>query len=339
MNSPGHPWALVIFANRESLHQLRQTLTAALASASSCSVIHVLVNGNPALANAMVAELTQQQAHSKLALDGPAVMLWSIPLADKANAWNQYIHELWAGEEIVFFIDGYIKLNADAVELLGTAVAANPQALGGTGVPTMGRSAKALRENMIVNTGYHGNFCCIKGDTIHQMRDKLIRLPLGLYRTDSLMGAILCYALDPGCHIWEDYRIHVHPTASWQIDPAKWWRLKDLNAYAKRHFRQARGKLENAAFADHLVNRMSSPAALPATAREMVIEWVGRCRSDATALMRANLSIRWAIREFQTVSLPTMEQTMPRMVWQRHVCGEPPSDGLSTTQSGHVSRL
>lgn len=316
MNSPGHPWALVIFTNRESLHQLRQTLAAALVSATACSVIHVLVNGNPALANALAAELTEQQTDSGLALGGPAVRLWSIPLADKANAWNQYIHELWAGEEIVFFIDGYVRLNADAVELLGTAVAANPQALGGTGVPTMGRSAKALRENMIVNTGYHGNFCCIKGDTIHQMRDKQIRLPLGLYRTDSLMGAFLCYGLDPGSHIWEDYRIHVHPTASWQIDPAKWWRIRDLRAYLKRYFRQIRGRIENAAFAEHLANRRCSPATLPATARKMVLEWSEQCPDDAEGLARSNPVIRYVMAEIQSTALPMMGDALPKIVWQ-----------------------
>lgn len=316
MNSPQHPWALVIFANRESLQQLHQTLTAALTSASSCAVIHVLVNGNPALANAMAAELTVQQGNSGLALGNPAVRLWSIPLADKANAWNQYIHELWSGEEIVFFIDGYVRLNADAVELLGTAVTANPQALGGTGVPTMGRSAKALRENMIVNTGYHGNFCCIKGSTIHQMRDKQIRLPLGLYRTDSLMGAFLCYALDPGSHIWEDYRIHVHPTASWQIDPAKWWRFKDLKAYVKRYFRQVRGRIENAAVAEHLANRRCSPAKLPATAQEMVLEWSEQCPDDARVLAQSSPVIRYVMAGIQSAALPVMGNALPKIVWQ-----------------------
>jgi hypothetical protein len=71
--------------------------------------------------------------------------IWSIPLGDKANAWNQYIHHLWAGQELVFFIDGYVRLNSDAIELLGGAVQSDPQALGGSGVPTVGRSARALR--------------------------------------------------------------------------------------------------------------------------------------------------------------------------------------------------
>ena len=320
MNPRQRPWTVVIFACRESLSQLRQTLDAAWVSAASCAVIHVLVNGNPALANALAKDMTQRQANSASDVAGPAINIWSIPLGDKANAWNQYIHRIWAGEEIAFFVDGYVRLNPDAVDLLGHAVAANTQALAGTGVPTMGRSAKALRENMIVNTGYHGNFCCIKGNTIGQMREKHIRLPVGLYRTDSLMGAILCYALDPGKHTWEDYRIHVHPTASWQIETAKWWRLRDVQAALKRYFRQSRGKLENAAIADHLVNRQRSLSDLPTTALELVSEWVERCPEDLERLTRQFWGIRRVLRYLQLPGPDIARGLTPQFVWQSAIC-------------------
>jgi len=317
MNTRQYPWALVIFACRESLPQLLQTLDAAQVSAASCAVIDVLVNGNPPLASALATELTRRQAASAGLVANPAIRIWTIALGDKANAWNQYIHHIWATEELAFFIDGYVRLNPDAVALLGQAVVANTQALSGTGVPTMGRSAKALREDLITNTGFHGNFCCIKGQTIRQMRDQSIRLPVGLYRTDSLMGAILSYALDPGNHVWEDHRIHVHPDASWQIDPAKWWRAKDLLAYAKRFLRQHRGKLENAAFADHLVHRLCSPAKLPATAHAMVLEWVDRCPDDYAHLAKSHFFIRHVLKSFQSGQLDATMGLEPHLVWQR----------------------
>jgi len=322
MNTRQHPWALVIFACRESLPQLRQTLAAALVSASTCAVIHVLVNGSPALANALAAELTRQQRGIGKDGSGPTLKVWSIPLGDKANAWNQYIHQIWAGEAIAFFIDGYVRLNADAVELLGSAVEANAQALGGTGVPTMGRSAKALRENMIINTGFHGNFCCLKGGTVRQMRDKQIRLPVGLYRTDSLMGAILSYALDPGQHVWEDHRIHVHPKASWQIEPARWWRLKDLQAYVRRYLRQARGILEKAAFADHVVNRRCHPASMPGTAKELVLEWVARCHADYERLAQSHHLLKRALRSIVRTS-PILETSLAPHLVCTHEPGQP----------------
>ena len=148
-----------------------------------------------------------------------------------------------------------------------------------------------------------------------QMRDQRIRLPVGLYRTDSLMGAILSYALDPGRHIWEDYRIHVHPKASWQIEPARWWRLKDLRAYVRRYLRQARGTLEKAAFADHLVNRRCSPAALPGTAQEMVLEWKRRCPAEYRHLAQKHHLINQALESIRQSSSTPSENLEPELFW------------------------
>lgn len=315
MKTVRQPWAVVIFACRESLPQLQQTLDAALLSAASCAVIHVLVNGNPALASALAQDLAQRQACAVKVEGGPAVKVWAIPLGDKANAWNQSIHKLWAGETLVFFIDGYVRLNTNAVELLGPAVMANGHALGGSGVPTMGRTAKALRQDIITHSGFHGNFCCIKGDAIRQMRDRHIRLPVGLYRTDGLMRAILVYSLDPAQHGWDESRIHVHPEASWHIDPARWWRLQDLRAFFKRHFRQVRGTLENAALKDHLARRLCSPAELPATATELVLEWVKRCPDEFERLGQKQRLTKRALASIEAPRPGSEGDLAPQLVW------------------------
>jgi hypothetical protein len=295
MHGQRHHWALVIFACRESLPTLRQTLNAAAISAKGCTRIHVLVNGNTRLAQALAEDLSEQNASVRAVSDGPGVRVWSIPFGDKANAWNAYVHHIWNGEELSFFIDGYVRLNFDAVDLLGNAMAANDRALGGSGVPTMGESSTMLRINLIVNTGFHGNFCCIKGGPIRQMREAGIRLPVGLYRTDSLMGALLCYAFHPADHVWEDHRIHVHPKASWQIDTAKWWQPKDALGYFKRRGRQLRGDLEKAAIADHLSHRRLSAAAFPSTAKQLVMDWIERAPADFQRMAQSTARVRQAV--------------------------------------------
>lgn len=317
MSNLRQPWVVVIFACRESLPQLRQTLDAALLSAASCATIHVLVNGNPTLAAALVTELAQRRIASAQFDTSPAVQVWSIPLGDKANAWNQYIHQIWAGEEIAFFIDGYVRVKANAIELLGHAVINNDHALGGSGVPTMGRTAMALRQDIITNLGFHGNFCCIKGAAIRQMRDQHIRLPMGLYRTDGLMRAILVYSLDPGRHAWDESRIHVHPDATWQIDPAHWWRIQDVRAFFKRHFRQVRGKLENAALKDHLTRRRRSPSELPTTARNLVLEWAQRCPDDYKRLAQRHWLLVPALESIHQSPVVPVSSSDPELVWQR----------------------
>lgn len=315
MTSAKHPWSVVIFACRESFASLLKTLHAARQAALHCAHIHVLVNGNPKLAADLADHLSTQARPHPPSPHEPTLSVWSIPLGDKANAWNQYIHHIGADESIAFFVDGYARLNPNAIQLLGTAVEANALALGGTGVPTTGRSARALRQNLIENTGYHGNFCCIKGNTMRQMRDQNIRLPVGLYRTDSLMGAILCYALDPAHHVWEDHRIHVHPEASWQTDIRHWWRLKDVQTHLKRYLRQARGRLEKAAFADHLVNLHSSPAALPGTAWELVLNWANRCPAEAQILARRSPLIMHALNALKSDPETAHDLQWHTLIW------------------------
>ncbi len=312
-------WALVIFASRESTEALRRTLASALVSAHGLASIDVLVNGNSQLASDIakdVGGLDASARHVGTGLQAPRLRIWSIPFGDKANAWNQYIASIWNGETIAFFVDGYVRLNADAIALLGQAVAANEQALGGTGVPTMGWSAKSLRTNLITNTGFHGNLCCIKGVVLEQMRKQAIRLPIGLYRTDSLMGAFLCFAMDPTTHQWEDFRIHVQADASWQIDVARWWHPQDLRAFFRRLGRQSRGLLENRAISEHLVARAQLPQDMPGTACELVRAWSLRCSAEFHSLWKVNPLVRRAYRQVCEAKMPAEVEKLPVLISQ-----------------------
>ena len=316
-------WALVIFASREKQPALLKTIQVAAVAAEGRASIEVLVNGNPQLA-ADISRHLMDSAGAEIGKDvasmnaRPHIRIWSIPLGDKANAWNQYIHQIWADKELAFFVDGYVRLNSDAVQLLGSAVMSDDLALGGSGVPTKGRSAIALRHNLIVNTGFHGNFCCIKGKALAQMRDARITLPIGLYRTDALMGAFLCYALNPATHVWKDNRILVHPTASWDVDLVRWWRPRDLVAVIKRYARQAQGRLENKAIANHLAIRRQLPQQLPKTAKDLVIEWATRCSSEFEATFKLDPLARRAYKTLSSTNPGAIDET-PSPVWQGHV--------------------
>jgi hypothetical protein len=290
---------------------LRRTLDAAARAATQCANLDVLINGAPQLAKELLDNLQARP------LDRPAgltLRIWSIPLGDKANAWNQYIHHLWAGQELVFFIDGYVRLNSDAIEQLGGAVQADPQALGGSGVPTVGRSARALRQNMLVNGGFHGNLCCLKAGVLAHMRQSSVFLPVGLYRTDSLMGALLCFGLDPSTCLWEDYRIHVQGHASWQLDPPRWWRVNDVLAYSKRLLRQGRGQLEKLAIAEHLVTRLQAPQSLPRTARELVLNWAERDPAGLQSALRSQPWLRLALWQLRSAVVSPLTDRSPTLL-------------------------
>lgn len=290
--SPG-PWAIVIFASRESVGVLLQAVQAAGVAGRGRAQIDVLVNGNPGLA----AEFAARMAGAPPVAGGPAVNIWSIAQGDKANAWNQYIHRIWAGQALSFFIDGYVRLNPDAVALLGDALVANPSLLGGTGMPSTGRTAAAAREKMAEQGGFHGNFCCITGPTIAQLRQRHIALPLGLYRVDSLMGALLSFNLNPANNDWNHRRILVHPTASWQTEAKHWWRPADLKARFKRTLRQAKGLLENEAVKQFLEREQLPPETLPTTASALVNQWLQHHPVQARRFMRQHPLTFFALKD------------------------------------------
>jgi hypothetical protein len=102
---PHNTWAVVVFAARETVEVLLQSVQAACLAGQG--PIDVLVNGNPDFAS----ELAE---HFALA-GAPQVNIWSIAQGDKANAWDQYIHAIWAGQPLAFFIDGYVRLSPDSV--------------------------------------------------------------------------------------------------------------------------------------------------------------------------------------------------------------------------------
>lgn len=308
-------WAIVIFTARESPDQLLQTLLAAVVAAKNTTVIDILVNGNPALATTIADRIALAHWPSR----SPLLRVWSLTQGDKANAWNNYIHHIWQGESISFFIDGYVRLNPDAIELLGNAVAAQPDVLGGTGVPSMGRTASAMRAYMAEHGGFHGNLCCITGDVIRQLRLRNINLPFGLYRVDSLMGALLSFGLDPGNNNWDHHRILVHPDASWRTAPRYWWRLSDLKAQVKRIFRQARGTLENAAVKHLFIDMKIQPEQLPATARSLILQWLEQSPDQAHLIVSRNVLATKALKEIKASAEDFADGHPPKLI----CCGTP----------------
>ena len=302
-------WELVIIASRESLVMLLATLNAAQISARGAAGIDCVINGNKPLALALANHLDKSEVvHGEV-----PVKVWDIAVGDKANAWNQYIHHIWAGESIAFFIDGYVRLNPDSIQLLGEAIADRVEVIGGTGVSNGGPSGKSPNTRPTPENGFHGNFCCIKGTTIEQMRRRKIFLPFGLYRVDSLMGALLNLALDPARNVWIDSRIFVHPRATWQTDPKHWWKINDIRAQVRRILRQSRGVLENLAVRDHLTVRRQPPESMPPSAKELVLDWMQRCPTQAQKVLRYNPLARRALAEIKrSATKPeTTDQSAP----------------------------
>jgi hypothetical protein len=278
-------WSVAIIAARETIATLSRCIHATLmACGDHNAIVDVVINGNAALASE-AADMAVSGAFTS----GPSTLrIWSIIAGDKAHAWNQYVHRIWPGSEVAFFVDGYAEPRHDAFAVLSRRLADRPDVLGATGVPTSGRSAARQRTLMLREGGFHGNMHALSGEALQTMREKGIRLPLGLYRTDSLIGAALLYKLAPENNRWDSGRVVVAGDATWDVHGLSALTLKNFVTQAKRKLRQAQGELENRAVREHLSIRRLPLEQLPGTAQELVNRWVGEKRSQAWLMYLRN---------------------------------------------------
>ena len=299
INCTGNPtWAVAIFASREDLATLSECVAALITAcrfSSKSAVIDLVINGNPALGRTASETLTSTY-------DDIQVNVHSIAFGDKANAWNEYVHAFWPGADTTFFVDGYVRVQPNAFGLLDAAIASGPTFLGATGVPSVGRSADSLRRQMIAGGGMHGNMHAISNTAMVTYRDNAVKLPVGLYRTDSLIGAIMMFRFDPGQFKWDTSVVKVQPDATWGLINQPRFGPALIKSYWKRKLRQSQGQLENLAVHEHFAIRRQTPQSLPPTARQLVLEWVARHPSKVRKLAVKNFLILHAMYKLKNQS-------------------------------------
>ncbi|MCW0232832.1 MAG: hypothetical protein OJJ21_04465 [Ferrovibrio sp.] len=207
-------WSIAIFSSREDSATLLECLSAVFRFARSAQPVAVdlIVNGNQALGTRMAADARALECAPNIDF-----RIWFIPLGDKAQAINEYFHRIRPDSDIGFFIDGYIRLRADSISALARTLEDSPAAFGASGVPTVGRSAGALRQEMMRNGGIHGNLFALNSQAFAKIIESGFKIPLGLYRTDSLIRAAACFDFDPPNATWNSDRIAVCADASWDL--------------------------------------------------------------------------------------------------------------------------
>ncbi len=287
----GRRWALAIFSSRETAHRLYEAVRAAAHAerAGAALTIDLLVNGNNALADEMRAWLSTHAALN----GGATVRLWRVPPPDKAHTWNRYLHDMMPLADLTFFIDGYVKIEHDALLNMADALERRPDALAATSVPWTGRSAEAQRRQLFAEGGFHGNLYALPGRTVARLREQRFRLPVGIYRNDSAIGAALAFNLDPAHNDWSWDRIVVVADARYRTPLASPLKARDLKTALQRRLRQARGHLETCALRGHLALAHRPPTSWPATARDLVLQWADEHPADARALIWSD-PLAWA---------------------------------------------
>lgn len=279
-------WTVGIFSSRERPETLWSVVEAArTACGGRSAVIDVLINGNARLADAIavIAADRWERAHHLVQL-----RVWSFTVADKSLVWNTYLYEMLNNTRLAFFIDGYAEVRPDALRLIAEALNRDELALAATGVPTMGPSARRLQKTLDSEGGIHGNLYALTEPCVRRLRECNFRLPRGLYRTDSALGAAICFNLDPRNNSWNAKRIAVVREATWDYEPPDPWRWQHWKSLAKRRMRQAQGAAENAAMRRLFSIERKPVGSLPESAARLIDDWRGAAPGDAMRLFAAS---------------------------------------------------
>jgi hypothetical protein len=226
-------WALAVFSHNEA-RTIRAALESIVGAAADHDVaVYVLANG--------CSDATIDEVHACSA-SIPDLHLVEIGMADKANAWNTFIHDLFSDEqaddlETWFFMDGDVTLAANAMPLLASSLHAAPDAEAAGGMPASGRDRDAWRHRMVMNGMLAGNFYALRGRFVQRLREFQIRMPIGLIGEDFLVSWLVANVA------WGDKAIAAAPRsvfnagAEFSFRSLSPWRPADYRTYLHRRWR------------------------------------------------------------------------------------------------------
>jgi hypothetical protein len=270
-------WSLAVFAHNER-GRIGAALKSIVPAAAGRDVeVWVLANG--------CTDATSDEVRT-CATVLPNLWLAEIDVADKANAWNVYVHELITPDraaeiETYFFMDGDVRLERDALGLLASSLDDVPTAKAAGGMPATGRDRASWRARMVRNGTLAGNLYALRAGFVDAVRQKQIRVPIGLVFEDSLVSWLVATRLGQTRTVGPDPQCIFCADAEFSFRSLSLLRPADYRLYLRRKWRYARGGLQ----LEMLVNalRAGGLAAMPAHVHDLYanaplpsrLRWVG----------------------------------------------------------------
>lgn len=299
-------YAVAIFSSRETPQTLKKCLRASIrALGANPSIIDLIINGNSDLSENLCLVLKDWQTSSRVP-QNVTIRLWNKPAADKASAWNSYIHDIWPGTPVNFFLDGYVFPYPTTFEKMSEVLQSNEIHHAVSAVPTHGRSAATLRKQMTKTSGLHGNCHLLRGSVISEFRALGFRLPKGLYRVDSLIASTLKFNLDPSRFKWNDSHIAVCFDASWDVEQNQKL-MQLLLSHVKRRLRQARGLVETTAIRQIFSKYRRPLSDIPGDRWTLIREWALKNPWEKWSLLKTDPFTFKTILTAQNTSQPEVD--------------------------------
>lgn len=303
-NTMFDPLSLAVFASRDRFEAVVECISHLERACRGRACLDVLVNGNQNLA----LQLGNWLRTSEPIRGALRVRVWTMGPGDKAQAFNAYLHDVWPGAPLTYFVDGYVCVRPDALSSLATALDRRPGSCCACGVPTVGLSARRVRRRMQVEGGLHGNLFALTGSAMQGLRDRGFRLPAGLYRVDSTIGAAIAFGLDPSRHPWDPKKHIVNdPGAHWTRVAEATTLTGSVRRYLSRRQRQAQGDFENRAVSHFFARRRQPIGSLAPTVNKLVDAWAAEDPAACNELLGRGRRWRDAWDQLHAVTFPVRE--------------------------------
>lgn len=169
-----------------------------------------------------------------LAAADPRFIACELPVGDKANAWNDYVHRLAPPEAAAHvFLDGDVAAGPGALKALESALAKSPDAYAAAALPAAGRSRRRWARRLLLDRHLSGNLYALSAAAVGAFRANRLRLPFGAKGEDGLIAYLLLTDLQGGEDDSHNYRIAVAEDAVFEFDPLQ-ANIRDLKIYMRR---------------------------------------------------------------------------------------------------------
>lgn len=247
--------------------------------------------------------------HTALAC-GIALQVYRTEAADKSNVLNRFIHTQRVPARMYAFVDGYVRISPNALHDLDACLAAHPYAMAATGVCRKGRSMAAATSATLEQGGrLHGQLHALRPEFLDRMVEQGVRLPIGLYWGDGLMGSMAMHNLDAVGEAWDTKRIVGVAGATYEIPALSMFKPRDLRRQFRRKLRQMRGRLQNEAI--KAVIYRHGYTALPLDADDLVRDYLLTHSPPAVPLLDRPF-MRLMLHQLQSAGKPTFASLVPQ---------------------------
>jgi glycosyltransferase involved in cell wall biosynthesis len=233
-------WNVAVFCRNERWSIDRCINSIADASRDRRTLITLIVNGSSDDSATLALEVARRR--------NIPIAIYIIEHGDKANAINHFFYTLREPAHYYFFIDAYVQIGPNALASMESCLEKRHEAVAATGVAMNGRTMiRATAPTLTDGQRMHGQLHALRPDFIDRLVARQLRLPIGLYYGDGLIGSMVLHNLDALNNEWVPKRIASDPEATYAIPMLSLFRIRDLKRQLHRKIRQMRGRLENLA--------------------------------------------------------------------------------------------